>query len=66
MTQATIAKSTSPITTRAGRPTPMTARVLAQTGGWSATIREEYDWLMEDKARARAATRPDRVNQAER
>ena len=33
MTQASTEKSSKPTTTRAGRPTPMTARVLAQTGG---------------------------------
>ena len=38
-------------------PTPMTARVLAQTGGWPATIREEYEWLIEDEAEAAASVR---------
>ena len=38
-------------------PTPMTARVLAQTGGWPATIHKEYEWLIEDEAEAAAAVR---------
>lgn len=37
-----------------GHPTPMTACVLAQTGGWPAAIREEYEWMQADEAEAAA------------
>ena len=63
--EVTSAKKTSPVASRIGARTPMTARVLAQTGGWPAIIREEYDWLIDDEARARAATQRHRANQAE-
>ena len=39
---------------RIGQLTPMTAHVLEQTGGWAKIIREEYEWMSEDDAEARA------------
>lgn len=47
-------------------PTPMTAEVLARTGGWPAIIQEEYQMLEEDEDEARRLT-PDsdtRINAA--
>ena len=40
-------------TVPADHPTPMTAEVLAVTGGWPAIIREEFEWLEEDEDEAR-------------
>lgn len=37
----------------ADHPTPMTAEVLAVTGGWPAIIREEFEWLQEDEDEVR-------------
>ncbi len=51
---------------RKGRPTPMTARVLAQTGGWPAVIHEEYAWLIEDEAEAAATIRARQENETGR
>ena len=47
-------------------PTPMTARVLAQTGGWPAIIHEEYEWLIEDEAEAAATVRARPENETKR
>ena len=49
-----------------GHPTPMTARVLAQTGGWPATIHEEYEWMIEDEAEVAASVRERPENESER
>ena len=51
---------------RRGQPTPMTARVLAQTGGWPAIIHEEYTWLIEDEAEAAATARARPENETKR
>ena len=51
---------------RAGRPTPMTARVLAQTGGWPAIIHEEYTWPIEDEAESAAIVRTRPENETTR
>ena len=44
----------------------MTARVLAQTGGWPAVIHEEYAWLIEDEAEAAATIRARQENETGR
>ena len=51
---------------REGHTTPMTARVLAQTGGWPAIIHEEYAWLIEDEAEAAATVRTRPENETKR
>lgn len=39
-------------------PTPVTARVLADTGGWPSIIEEEWDWIQQDQQRLRTQRQP--------
>ncbi len=39
-------------------PTPATARVLADTGGWPSIIEEEWDWIQQDRQRTRTQRQP--------
>lgn len=47
---------TSPLDER--HPTPVTARVLADTGGWPTILDEEWEWIQEDIRRTRTQRRP--------
>ena len=39
-------------------PTPVTAHVLALTGGWPSILEEEWEWLQEACARAHSFPAP--------